>query len=184
MDAEINVPYTEIWSFQRFCLWTLGLRAWPATRNSAFSFSAFSLHVVVYPFIFQHKVIYDIKFTTAMNGAVFVIWWITSRYPGFPIGLNLLQTQKLRSPMLITQSGDPFKAWSRSKYSLAYFSHCQKFLPDLISTFPVHWLFFLQILSPYFLTALVLAKTVFHVGPPNKTDHLLIITSDWAGSHS
>ena len=32
-----------------------------------------SLHVVVYPFIFQHKMIYDRKFTTAMNGAVFVI---------------------------------------------------------------------------------------------------------------
>ena len=84
-----------------------------------------------------------------------------------------LQTQKLiflvYEPRADTYSS--FKAWNRSEYSHACFTHCQEFLPcpnfDLGSQFTF---ILFQIRSLPFNC--VIANEVSRVGQENKTGHL------------
>ena len=67
--------------------------------------------------------------------------------------------------------GSPFKAWSRSEYSHAFFTYCQGFLPYLFLPFRSIHLHFFQNLSQIFFPVLAVANTGSCVGPQNGGTH-------------
>ena len=67
--------------------------------------------------------------------------------------------------------GSPFKAWSRSEYSHACFTHCQGFLPWTNFYPPGPFTCIFSKTSPEFFPALAVANTGSCVGLQTKIGH-------------
>ena len=81
------------------------------------------------------------------------------------------RTQKLKSYLVRTQlKRSPFKAWSKSVYSLTCYAYCKRFLPCLFLPFRSIHLHFFKKPSRFFLCWLRLTHGSC-VGPQNKIGH-------------
>ena len=101
-----------------------------------------------------------------------------------PACSQVLWTQRLRSSLCWEPSVEcsPVKAWSRSEYSYACFTHSQEFLPYTNFYHPRQFhspAFFFPFSrsSPYLSTVLVLVDTVSCVVPQNQYFTLLLVTN-------